>query len=493
MTINLLEYLDNIVKICPDKPAFTDGTQGLTFGELRGAARAIGTRLLSSGAAGPRRPVVVYMPKKPQTIAAFFGVIYSGNIYVPIDDEMPASRIEAIFKSLNPAAVICDGKISVPCNGEVLRYSDIIQTPVDETALAKIRKNAIDTDPIYIVFTSGSTGIPKGVAACHRSVIDYTEQLSETLGLDGNTVFGSQTPLYVDACLKELIPTIRFGATTYLIPKELFMFPIKLVEYLNEHKINTVCWVVSALAVVSGLGALDKLIPQYLHTVAFGSEVFAVKQLNKWRQALPGARFFNLYGPTECTGMSCWYEVTREFAEGEPIPIGQPFRNTRVMLLDGDTPAENGELCITGTPVTLGYYNEPGRTNAVFTQNPLNSAYHELIYRTGDICRYNEYGELIFVSRRDHQIKHMGHRIELGEIEAAAAGMDGAVSVCCLFDEQRKKIKLYYTGEAETAEMAEYLKTKLPRYMRPNAIKRLAQMPLLPNGKIDRKGLSGLR
>jgi non-ribosomal peptide synthetase component F len=268
------------------------------------------------------------------------------------------------------------------------------------------------------------------------------------------------------------------------------MFPIRLIEYLNTHKINTVCWVVSALATVSGLGALDKHIPNSLHTVAFGSEVFAVKQLNKWRKALPEARFYNLYGPTECTGMSCWYEVTRDFAEGEAIPIGRPFRNTKVMLLDGDIPADCGELCISGTPVTLGYYNDPERTNASFTQNPLNAAYHELIYRTGDICRYNEHGELVFVSRRDHQIKHMGHRIELGEIEAAAAGADGVVRVCCLFDDKRKKIMLYYTGTIEPGVMAEYLQTRLPRYMRPNAIQKLYEMPLLPNGKIDRKGVS---
>ena len=488
MTINILEYLDSIVRIYPDKLAFSDGTQGLSFCELRDAAQAIGTRLAHIGT---RKPIVVSMPKKPQTVAAFFGVIYSGNMYVPIDDEMPAGRMEAIFENLRPAAVICDDEMTVPYNGEIYRYSEIIHTTVDDVVLKEIRSNAIDTDPVYVVFTSGSTGIPKGVAACHRSVIDYIEQLSLTLGFDENTVFGSQTPLYVDACLKELIPTIRFAATTYLIPKERFMFPIRLVEYLNAHRINTVCWVVSALATVSGLGALDKIKPEYLHTIAFGSEVFAVKQLNKWRQALPNARFYNLYGPTECTGMSCWYEVERDFAEDEPIPIGKPFRNTRVMLLDGEVPSDCGELCITGTPLTLGYYNDPERTNAAFIQNPRNTAYHELIYRTGDICRYNERDELVFVSRRDHQIKHMGHRIELGEIEAAAAGIDGAVSVCCLFDDKRKKIILYYTGVVEIAAMSEYLKTRLPRYMRPNAIQNLNEMPLLPNGKIDRKGLGG--
>ena len=189
----------------------------------------------------------------------------------------------------------------------------MIQTPIDDGALDRIYRRAIDTDPIYIVFTSGSTGIPKGVAACHRSVIDYIEQLSEALHFNEDTVFGNQTPLYFDACLKELYPTLKFGATTYLIPRNLFSIPTALVEYLNQHKINTVCWVVSALTMISAFGTFELVKPKYLHTVAFGSEVFPIKQFRLWRQALPEATFTNLYGPTEGTGMCCYYRVEREF------------------------------------------------------------------------------------------------------------------------------------------------------------------------------------
>jgi len=271
------------------------------------------------------------------------------------------------------------------------------------------------------------------------------------------------------------------------------MFPIKLVEFLNKYKINTICWVVPALTLISGLGALDKVVPQYLHTIAFGSEVFPIKQFNMWRKALPNARFINLYGPTEATGMSCYYVVDREFALDEAIPIGRPFKNTEILLLtDDNKPAkqgEQGEICIRGTSLTLGYYNDFERTNEVFVQNPLNTMYPELIYRTGDIGKINERGELVFVSRKDYQIKHMGHRIELGEIEMVMNQMDGIQSAVCIFDNDKKKIIMYYVGDVTKADAVNYCKQKLPRYMIPNLVEKLDVMPLTSNGKINRLAL----
>ncbi|HHU72153.1 MAG TPA: amino acid adenylation domain-containing protein, partial [Clostridiales bacterium] len=279
----------------------------------------------------------------------------------------------------------------------------------------------------------------------------------------------------------------------YLIPKSLFMFPLQLVEYLNEHKFNTICWVVSALTMISALGAFEKDVPRYLHTIAFGSEVFPIKQFNLWRKHKPEARFVNLYGPTEATGMSCYYEVNREFQLDDVIPIGRPFKNTEIILLDEDKKIPNkgevGEICIRGTSLTLGYYKNFEKTNEVFIQNPLNDRYPELIYCTGDLGKYNEEGELVFVSRKDNQIKHMGHRIELGEIEIVANMMKNIQTACCLFDNVKKKIILFYVGDVTSAEVANYLKEKLPRYMVPNVIRALDKMPLTANGKIDRVGL----
>lgn len=499
MQTNVLEYLEQTAPRLPEKIAFADDNVQLTFAQVQHNAKAIGSQLLADGFCG--EPVVVFMEKSPCAVNAFFGVLYAGCYYVPLDAEMPAFRIEMILQQLKPRAVIADSATtaqlpSLGYEGRVYLFDEIIRAEIDETALQNIRSRQLDIDPIYIVFTSGSTGVPKGILACHRSVIDYIENLSETLGFSEETIFGNQTPLYFDACLKELYPTLKFGATTWLVPKSCFSFPIKLVEYLNEHRINTVCWVVSALTMISATGTFRSVIPKTLRTIAFGSEVFPVKQFRLWREALPEAKFTNLYGPTEATGMSCYYHVTRAFADTDAIPIGRPFRNTGIILLTDDNreaaPGECGEICIRGTCLTMGYYSQPDKTAEVFTQNPLQMRFPELIYRTGDIAHYNEDGDLVFVSRKDYQIKHMGHRIELGEIEINCGLYDGVETAGCIYDKEKGKIVLFYTGQAEKAALAAYLKERLPRYMQPNKVFRLAEMPHTPNGKLDRKALTAI-
>lgn len=497
MQNHVLKYLNEIVKAKPDKTAYSDGTNELTFSQVYEQSRSIGSFLYEKGIY--KKPVVVFMQRAPKEIAAFFGVVTGGDFYVPVDEEMPAGRIQMILDNVQSPLVICDemtfekAKAFDLKGGEIVLYDEIIRTKVQEEALERIFEKALDTDPIYIVFTSGSTGVPKGVAACHRSVIDYIEQLSEVLAFNGDTVFGSQTPLYFDACLKELYPTLKFGATTYLIPRSCFSFPVALVEYLNKYRINTICWVVSALTMVSAFDTFQTVKPEYLHTVAFGSEVFPIKQFRRWREALPDATFTNLYGPTECTGMCCYYRVEREFADDEAIPIGRPFQNREILLLTKEDrlaeEGEEGEICVRGTALTLGYYNDPVRTGEAFVQNPLNKAYPELIYRTGDMGRYNEKGELVFVSRKDYQIKHMGHRIELGEIEVNVDMLPGIRMSACIYDTKKGKIVLYFVGDLSEKELTATLKTKLPRYMLPNKIIRIDQMPLTANGKLDRIAL----
>lgn len=494
MQNHVLKYLNEIVKKVPDKTAYSDGTVSLTFREVYAQSRSVGSFLYKKGIY--KKPVVVFMQRAPREIAAFFGVIIGGDFYVPVDEEMPAGRIQLILDNVKSPLVICDETTAEKAKafdlkgGEIVLYDDMIGIGIEDEALERIYRSAVDTDPIYIVFTSGSTGVPKGVAACHRSVIDYIEQLSEVLAFDGNTVFGSQTPLYFDACLKELYPTLKFGATTYLIPRSCFSFPVALVEYLNRYQINTICWVVSALTMVSAFDTFQTVKPEYLRTVAFGSEVFPIKQFRRWREALPEATFTNLYGPTECTGMCCYYRVEREFADDEAIPIGRPFENREVLLLTADGrlagEGEEGEICVRGTALTLGYYNDPVRTAEAFVQNPLNTAYPELIYRTGDIGRRNEKGELVFVSRKDFQIKHMGHRIELGEIEVNVDMLPEIRMSACIYDTKKGKIVLYFVGDISEKELTAALKTKLPRYMLPNRIFRIESMPLTANGKIDR-------
>ncbi|HCT92868.1 MAG TPA: AMP-dependent synthetase [Lachnospiraceae bacterium] len=493
MQRNVLEYIEETVTKVPDKLAFADDHEQLTFAQFYHGARAIGSGLAEKGIY--KEAVLIYMDKSPGAIQAFFGVIYAGCYYVPLDEEMPARRIELIIENTHARVLICDEAMQekvdkLNFSGEILLASALLEGPEDVRALAGIRSRSVDTDPIYVLFTSGSTGVPKGVVGHHRGVIDYVEQLSDTLGFNEDTVFGNQAPLYFDACMKEMYPTMKYGATTWLIPRQLFMFPIKLVEYMNEHKINTVCWVVSALTMISAFGTFEEVIPKYLHTVAFGSEVFPIKQFNLWKDTLPNAKFTNLYGPTEATGMSCYYRAERKFEVGESIPIGKPFHNTEILLIKEDgSPAadgEEGEICIRGTCLTHGYYNNPEKTAEVFVQNPLNPYYPELIYKTGDIGRKNSDGDLIFISRKDYQIKHMGHRIELGEIDANVALVEAVRTCCTIYVQGEEKIVLFYVGDIDKRSLTKELKAKLPRYMLPNTMIAMEQLPLTANGKMNR-------
>lgn len=494
---NILEYLEKSAPMYPEKIAFSNGNDNITFEQLLYQSQSIGSFLSEKGYY--KEAVIIFMDKHPNVISAFLGTIYAGCFYVAIDADMPPKRIESIFESLKPRAVICDEKNysridCIDANFEKYKFLDICNTDADKLKLKRIRERQIDTDPIYVVFTSGSTGVPKGVVACHRSVIDYTETLCEAVNFESDTIFGNQTPLYFDAPLKEIMPVLKLGCTAYFIPKQLFMFPMKLCDYLNEYKINTVCWVVSALTMISSLGALKKNPPLHLRLVCFGSEVFPIKQYKMWRQALPDTRFINLYGPTEATGMSCYWKAEREIGENDSIPIGRPFRNTQILLISEDgreaADGEPGEICIRGTCVTLGYYSNPEITCKAFVQNPLNNNYPEIIYKTGDIGRYNEYGELVFVCRKDSQIKHMGHRIELGEIESAVQSCNGVGRGCCVYDNDRKKIVVFYEGACTEIELSVQLKAFLPRYMLPAKCIREEKLPLTANGKLDRKGMS---
>ncbi len=494
MQKNILQYLEATAARLPDKAAFCGGKEELTFSEVLKYSRAVGSCLYENGLY--RESVLVYMDKRPAALCAFWGTVYAGCFYVCIDASMPRARIDAIIERLSPRAVIAERRHESAARELYLPYTfiyeDICESRENAEALEGIRRAQCDTDPIYVVFTSGSTGSPKGVVACHRSVIDYTESLTAALGFDEDTVFANQTPLYFDAPLKELMPTLKVGATTHFVPKIAFSFPKMLLDFLDEHKINTVCWVVSAFVQISSLGALKNRAPKYLHTVAFGSEVFPREQYDIWRASLPNAKFFNLYGPTEATGMSCYWAADRELRENEPIPIGSPFDNTQILLIDGDKAADEGEICIRGTCVTLGYYNDSERTDAVFVQNPLVSAYRDIIYRTGDIGRRNEHGELVFVCRKDNQIKHMGHRIELGEIEAAASKCTGVRRAVSLYQAESKRIFLFFVGECEQKALMRELSALLPSYMLPAVLMPLEAMPLTDNGKTDRQTLKKL-
>lgn len=196
--------------------------------------------------------------------------------------------------------------------------------------------------------------------------------------------------------------------------------------------------------------------------------------------------------------MDCtYYIVDREFEDDESLPIGVPCRNSDIIVLDEndicitrDNPRITGELCVRGSSLAVGYWNNWDKTSESFVQNPLQSYYPEIIYRTGDLVFFNSFGEIEFAGRKDFQIKHMGYRIELGEIETAALGMDEVVNVCVLYDEKEKQIVLFYEGNTDDKKLRQYLGTVIPKYMLPKLYKKIHTFPYNDNGKIDRKRLS---
>ena len=317
---NILEFIENSALKYPDKLAVADEEGGLTYGQMERLSRQIGAWIYEKTDGVRNKPVAVLLDKKPGSVAAYMGVVYSGNFYVVLDAEMPASRAESILGTLNPVAVVTDighmekalelyrnGVDEDGCQGqegenkEVFRILNLdeLDTGADQSVLDAVRSRAIDTDPVYALFTSGSTGVPKGAVVSHRNVISYTYWYTEAFGIDESTIFGSQTPFYFSMSVSDLYSTLKNGATLYIIPKAYFTFPMKLMEFMNTYRINTIYWVPSALQIVANYKLFQYAQLPELKKVLFAGEVMPTKPLNYWIQNLPDAMYANLFGPTE--------------------------------------------------------------------------------------------------------------------------------------------------------------------------------------------------
>lgn len=493
------DYLDQTAKIYPNKVAFVDEKRSITFSQLQSESHHIAAKLIEIELF--KKPVLVYLDKSVEVIAAFEGITYSGNFYSPLDTHMPEDRIAKIVKKLNPAAIITDESHKEEAEkilngGVILTYENAQKTPVNIEKIKMVTKSVIDSDVLYVLFTSGSTGTPKGVIISHKGIIDLSEWISHDLNFDKNIIFANQSPFYFSFSVYEIYQTLRNGSTTYIVPQNLFSQPTKLMAYLEEKNVNTIIWVPSILTFISTLKALNRPHLTHIKNIFFGAESFSIKHLNHWMDEYPNVRFVNLFGPTEVTDTCTWYEIDRRLKDGEFLPIGKSCTNKDCFLLNESNlvtkVGEMGEICMRGSGIAYGYYNDPERTAEVFIQNPLNASYREIIYCTGDLGKYNEYGELVYVCRKDFQIKHRGRRIELGEIETAVAVLEGITECCCLYDNKKLRIVLFYTGSIEGKKINEKLKDTLPDYMIPSKRIFLDFMPHNLNGKIDRQVLKSM-
>ena len=496
---SVLCYLEDTAEKYPDKIALTDDKMEITFAEWKNRALCI-ARAIREKSSARQIPVLVYLPKSVMTLISFAGVLYSGNYYTPTDVRFPFEKAHSIMQCLLPEIIITDkasGKklIDNGVSSEQMIFVEDIDFSVTEDSGSYL-KEAIDTDLAYVFFTSGSTGVPKGVAITHRGILDYIDWAGEEFGISESERIANQAPFYFDNSILDIYLCMSRGAHLFITPESYFAFTAALLKYIQENEINFIFWVPSALIGVANSGLLERIDCSCIKKVLFCGEVMPNRHLNYWRRMLPDAVYANLYGPTEITDVCTFYRIDREFRDDEPLPIGKPCKNTQILLLDDNNQLVTqkdvmGELCVRGTGISVGYYNNPEKTQEVFVQNPLNAHYQEKIYRTGDLAHYNEYGEIMFDGRKDFQIKHMGYRIELGEIETAILGMEEVDNACCIYDGEQQVINAFCSTKCKLTEqdIRKRLALILPKYMVPEKYILLKEFPYNDNGKIDRKKL----
>lgn len=497
MKTNMVQYLQDTVDTYPDRFAVIEGDEKINFRELDQRCRNFAKAILEKDPTIMNYPIAVYLPKSIDCVVADVGTLYSGNMYMNLDVKTPVLRIRNIVEQMKPAYIITDEKQKLDISGlnvKILYIKDLLLDDTRDNQIIKRRLDRIiDTDPLCIINTSGSTGVPKGVVLNHKSFIDFIEWAISTLKIGDREIIGSLSPAVFDIYSFELCMLMAKGSTIVILPEGMSAFPARLLEQMELLRVTFIFWVPTIMVNIANIDLLSNFMLSSLRTIWFAGEVFPTKAFNYWREHLPDAKFVNLYGPIEITLDCIYYIVERRLSDDEPIPIGFPCRNTDILLLkEDDTLAaqgEEGEICVRGTSLAMGYYRNPEKTAAAFMQNPLNDAYPELIYRTGDIAYMNDRGEYVFKGRKDTLIKHMGYRIELSELEHIVGFAIAEIQNCCvLYHAATKEIVLVYEAQEElkSADMRRQLAQHCPKYMIPVKYIRLGSLPMNTNGKVDR-------
>lgn len=500
MKVSLIELFEETVKKYPQKVAVIDKDREIVFSDLHRKSLQLASALMALGI-GQNKPVGVFLDKSIESVYADLGILYAGDFYMNLDIKTPAERIRNILQLVEPAAIISTTRQIKSIEGIIPSTMKVIlldeadeAAEVDAADILGRLSTIIDTDPSCIINTSGSTGTPKGVVLNHKSFFDFIDWAIDTFHFGDDLVMGSLSPIVFDIYSFELCMLMAKASTLVVLPAHLAAFPAKILEVLEQHKVNFLFWVPTIMVNIANMDLLSAFKLKSLRTVWFAGEVFPTKQFNYWHHHLSEVTFANLYGPIEITLDCTYYIINKEIPDEEPLPIGYPCRNTDILILDDEDravtePGVEGELCVRGTSLAMGYYNNPEKTAAAFVQNPLNKAYPELIYRTGDIVCLNDEGLIMFKGRKDNIVKHMGYRTDLGEIEHVIINTLKLVkNGCIVYNQSDKQITLFYEAAEEipVSEFRLQIGKVLPKYMIPTAFHHLGQLQRNANGKIDR-------
>lgn len=506
----------------PDHLAVEDDRGALSYRALEQCARRLAAALTASGVRRGDR-VGILMPKSRAAVSCLYGVMYAGAAYVPLDMGAPIRRLTYMIRDCGMRVLLTDAHqvvrlaepglttplehlfavgvadlpseltarlplSALPWEGETVPDPESLPGPVPLTP----------TDLAYILYTSGSTGEPKGVMISHGNALAFVNWAFETISISGADRLSSHAPFHFDLSIFDLYVACLARATVVLVPEAISLFPVRLADWIERQRISVWYSVPSCLVQLLENGRLDRVSWSHLRKVLFAGEVFSPKYLRELKRKLPLAEFYNLYGPTETN--VCTYYPVRQTPEGDaPIPIGRSASGANLWLRHEQghvltTPGEVGELWVEGPTVALGYWGNPEKTQERFVSDTGLTGPGQCLYRTGDLACWNERGDLVFRGRRDHQVKSRGYRIELGDLEAALAGhssLEEAVAVAMPHPTWGTALVVWVVPrpnqDVTPEEIQRFLAERLPRYMVPARVDVKASLPRTSNGKTDRQ------
>jgi amino acid adenylation domain-containing protein len=503
----------------PASIAAIDRSRSLTYGQLDAQSNQVAATLRQLGVRNGDR-VGLYLDKSLESLVAVYGIMKAGAAYVPFDPDAPVARLGYIAADCGVRVLLtgaekrdCWGPLveaGAPLQYLVLLTDSAVSGPeglalidrraIDAAGANRLDAGVIDQDLAYILYTSGSTGDPKGVMLTHRNALAFIEWATKEFAVNSKDRLSSHAPLHFDLSVFDLYAAANAGAAVVLVPPKTSVFPQQVAQFIQEHEITVWYSVPSILSMMTLRAGLRPGGLPSLRVLLFAGEVFPTKYLRELMRLVPNARFANLYGPTE-TNVCTWYEVP-PLADGDndSIPIGAAVENDEVFAVKEDgciaSLGEVGELHVRGATVMRGYWGDPDRTARRLVPDPRGKAFHDPVYRTGDLVEVLPQGSFRYIGRSDSQIKSRGYRIELGDVETALNAHPGVIdcAVLAVPDELiTNRLVAYLTIQEGTsvADVAHFCGERLPRYMVPESFKTVLELPRTSTGKIDRRRLGG--